>query len=265
MTQSSDDSSDRDRQFVSALARGLRILRCFEAGSPALTNQELAERTGLPKPTVSRLTHTLCELGYLIHVAEDGRYQLGAGVLALGYGMLASLDIREYVRPYAEELARSSRVAVAIGIRDGNEVIYLDIWRSPETITIGNTIGSRLPLFTTAIGRAIIGSLPAADFEAAIARITKSRSHATRSTAERLRKARSDLAQRGFCSSFGDWLPDINAVGAPLISLDGRQVYGLTAGAHAFSVQPETLMREVGPQLARIARDLSGPRIDATA
>ena len=53
------NGAGKDRQFVTALARGLEILRCFQAGDPALGNQDIAERTGLPKPTVSRLTHTL--------------------------------------------------------------------------------------------------------------------------------------------------------------------------------------------------------------
>ncbi|MDH3232081.1 MAG: helix-turn-helix domain-containing protein, partial [Alphaproteobacteria bacterium] len=55
----------KDRQFVTALARGLEVLRAFQEGGP-LGNQEIARRTGLPKPTVSRLTHTLKQLGYIV-------------------------------------------------------------------------------------------------------------------------------------------------------------------------------------------------------
>src|ERR1051326_5132964 len=74
----------KDRQFVTALARGLDILRAFHAGEGMLGNQEIAHRTGLPKPTVARLTHTLTELGYLNYIRRFRKYELGASVLALG-------------------------------------------------------------------------------------------------------------------------------------------------------------------------------------
>ena len=56
---------EKDRQFVTALARGLELLRCFTPRENVLGNQDLARKTGLPKPTVTRLTHTLMRLGYL--------------------------------------------------------------------------------------------------------------------------------------------------------------------------------------------------------
>jgi DNA-binding transcriptional ArsR family regulator len=84
------EDESHDRQFVNALARGLEILRCFRPGEIYLTNTELAKRTGLPKPTISRLTHTLTRLGYLEYSEDQGRYQLGSGVLALGYSLLSA-------------------------------------------------------------------------------------------------------------------------------------------------------------------------------
>ena len=56
-----------DRQFATTLARGLEVLRCFTPLEPLLGNKEISVRTGLPKPTVSRLTYTLTKLGYLRH------------------------------------------------------------------------------------------------------------------------------------------------------------------------------------------------------
>lgn len=101
----SDDDEGKDRQFVNALARGLELLRCFCPGEQFLTNAELAKRTGIPKPTISRLTYTLTKLGYLAHDESLGQYQLGAGVLALGYRMLSSMDFRKLARPLMQELA----------------------------------------------------------------------------------------------------------------------------------------------------------------
>src|SRR5262245_36166824 len=68
-----------DRQFVTALARGLEVLRAFGPGE-ALANSEIAARTTLPRPTVSRLTYTLTKLGYLIQDPATERYRPGSAV-----------------------------------------------------------------------------------------------------------------------------------------------------------------------------------------
>ena len=72
-----------DRKFVSALARGLEVLRAFTPTEGLLGNGEIVERTGLPKPTVTRLTYTLTKLGYLAYVERLGKYQLAPAALVL--------------------------------------------------------------------------------------------------------------------------------------------------------------------------------------
>lgn len=251
----------RDRQFVSALARGLDILRCFQAGDPALTNQEISERTGLPKPTVSRLTHTLRELGYLTYSQRTGAYQLGAGVLALGYAMIASLEIREHVRPYMDELAGMANVTVALGARDRLSVVYLDVRRGAQTISLSRNVGSRQPLATTSMGRAIMAALPETEREYLLRALRDRDPDNFRTIEKGIRRACGEVAEHGFCTSFGDWLPDVNAVGAPLLSVDGEHLYGMNAGGPSFLVPPEALVEELGPRLAEITRELSGPRL----
>src|SRR5689334_18434319 len=98
--------TERDApDLVSALERGIAVLRCFESGVSALGNGELARLTGIPKPTVTRLVGTLVSLG-LLRVATDGeRWSLGAGVLPLARAFLDSLDVRAIARPHMKTLA----------------------------------------------------------------------------------------------------------------------------------------------------------------
>jgi DNA-binding IclR family transcriptional regulator len=261
LTQDQEDGAGKDRQFVTALARGLDILRCFQAGDPALSNQEIAERTRLPKPTVSRLTHTLRELGYLTYSARTGAYQLGSGVLALGYAMIASLEIREHVRPCMEALAAMANVTVALGARDRLSVVYLDVCRGEQTITLSRNVGSRLPIATSAIGRAIMAALPEGEREYLMHALRERDPENYRRLEKGIATACVEVADKGFCTSFGDWLPDVNAVAAPVVSLNGEHLYGLNVGGPSFIVSRELLMEELGPKLAKIARDLSGPRL----
>ena len=105
--ESFQDEADTDHpQFVTALARGMAILRCFDRDDAHyLGNQEIAARTGLAKPTVSRLTFTLASLGYLNYSAALERYSLGVGVLALANAFVKGNDIMAVARPLMQELA----------------------------------------------------------------------------------------------------------------------------------------------------------------
>jgi len=152
--------SKDDRHFVTALARGLEVLACFGTDESTLSNQELAQRRELPKSTVSRLTMTLTKLGYLIHVAESGRYRLGTSCLALGSAMLTRLDVRKIARPMMQELAKFSNATVSLGVRDKLSMIYVENCRSAAALTLTLDVGSRIPVATSAIGRAWLVAVP---------------------------------------------------------------------------------------------------------
>jgi DNA-binding IclR family transcriptional regulator len=109
----SEAVAEHDRKFVVALARGLEVLRAFTPSEGLLGNQEIAQRTGLPKPTVTRLTYTLTKLGHLTHVPRLGKYQLAPAALAIGYSTLANMRIRHVARPYMQEASMSSMSSTA--------------------------------------------------------------------------------------------------------------------------------------------------------
>ena len=145
--------ADDKRQFVTALARGLELLRCFTPDGKALGNQELACRSGLPRPTVSRLTHTLTRLGYLRYTPASGKYHLEIGVLAFGYAMLGNLAICDAAHAPMAALARQAQAAVAIGARDRLDMVYLHVAHSEAHLTMRRQVGSRIPLHSSAMGR----------------------------------------------------------------------------------------------------------------
>ena len=116
---------DNDRQFITALARGLSLLSTFENSGITLTHQAICERTGLPKATVSRLSYTLMMLGYLDYNTTHRKYQLGPGVLTLGHPLLASLTVRQRARPLMERLATTTRCTVNLAMRDRLSMVYV--------------------------------------------------------------------------------------------------------------------------------------------
>ncbi|WP_347333583.1 IclR family transcriptional regulator, partial [Ralstonia pseudosolanacearum] len=115
-----------DPNFVTALARGLELLRAFRPGDTLLGNQEFVRRTGFPKATVSRLAGTLVALGYLRYDDALGKYGLDAGVLALGFAYLASSDVVQLARPHMSAFAQRHGVSISLGRRERLDMVYLE-------------------------------------------------------------------------------------------------------------------------------------------
>ena len=120
-----------------------------------LGNKEISVRTGLPKPTVSRLTYTLTKLGYLRHNMRMGKYQLGSAVLSIGYPLLASMSIRQIARPFMKELADYVNGSVNMGVRDRLNMVYVEACRSGNLTTLPD-IGTSVPIAQSVMGRAFL-------------------------------------------------------------------------------------------------------------
>lgn len=250
---------DKDRNFVTALARGLDILRAFRRNEIFLSNTDFAERTGLPKPTISRLTHTLCALSYLVHDERAGTYRLGAGVLRLGYGVLAGMDISERASEVLRDLRNgpNSYITSALGEAHHLDVIYVAVHRSREDVSLAAHVGMRLPLFFSAIGRAILVGLSEEDRKRAleIADLLSPRDKQERQ--ESLQRALEEYHDKGYCTGFGDWRQDVNGLAVPVFSLNGTRTYGLNVGGPSFHVSAEELENIYAPDLLEAAKTLS--------
>ncbi|QRX82648.1 IclR family transcriptional regulator [Glaciimonas sp. PAMC28666] len=250
----SDDDSTKDRQFVNALARGLEILRCFRPHEVYLTNTEFAKRTGMPKPTISRLTYTLTKLGYLNFSADQGKYQLGAGVLALGYSLLSNLDVRKLARPLMQDLAEYSQCNVALGIRDRLSLVYVEACRGSSAVTLRREVGSRIPLATTAMGKALMCGMPQAERDFLMDHIRLRDEENWPKVKAGIEQGFKDFQDHGFCVSVGEWEASIYAVGVPLIDPEGEKMMAFNCGGPAFLLSLDALMNDLGPRLVQLVR-----------
>lgn len=247
-----------DRQFCMNLARGMEVLRAFTARDPVLGNREISDRTGLPKPTVSRLTYTLMLLGYLSRDAGSQKYRLGTGVLSLGHPLLASMRVRQAARPLIEQLARKTGWTVNLGMRDRANVVYIDSVRADPANQHMPDIGSTRPLLRTSIGRVLIAACPPAERTAILNRL-KAQDPALfeqhRATWEADQKM---FAAHGFCRSRAEWQKDLYGVAVP-VRLPPREVpVAMSCTLVADPMPKDKLMREVVSQLMETVRQLEG-------
>jgi len=245
-----------DRQFSMNLARGMQVLRAFSATDPLLGNREIADRTGLPKPTISRLTYTLTLLGYLSRDAVLQKYRLGTGVLSLGHPLLASMGVRQVARPFMEQLARDTGCTVNLGMRDRENVVYVESVRADKGNQHLPDIGSTRPLLATSIGRALILACPPPERTAILNRL-RLQDAALFDTHRAAWLADQKLyAEHGFCHARGDWQKDVHAVAAP-VRLPARELpVAMNCTLAAYRMPRDKMVRDIVPRLLDAVRQL---------
>ena len=245
-----------DRSFVVALSRGLDVLRAFHPNDGLLGNQEIAARTNLPKPTVSRLTYTLTKLGYLTPVPRFEKYQLAPSAMALGYAALANLGLRHLSEPYREEVMRATDGAVAVGGRDRHSMIYFGQSRNGLTLGVQLDVGSRIPIATTAMGRAYIWALAAEERAALLRELREHYGSRWAKMRDGIERSGETVAKYGFAISAGEWHDDIAAAGVALKLNDGTGPYAFNCGAPAFRFTEDRLVNDIGPRLVAMVRNI---------
>ncbi len=257
-----DGEDAKDRNFVTALARGLDVLRCFRNNEVTLTNSDFSERTGLPKATISRLTHTLCALDYLVADPRAGTYRLSAGVLQLGFGVLSAMDISDRAEHELKALrdGPNSYITAALGEQHRLDVVYLASQKSREDVSLVMRIGSRLPLFHSAIGRAILVGMNDEERARVFSMAQAQGADVEEEGRKQLRAAEAEFADKGFCSAYGTWRSDVNGIAVPIYSLAGARIYGLNVGGPSFRVKRRQLESVYAELLTQAADSLSTHR-----
>jgi len=255
-----EKSEETDRKFIEALARGLDVLRAFQPGDGFLGNQEIAQRTGLPKSSISRLTYTLTKLGYLSYSDRLEKYQLGSGVLALGYAFVSNLAIRQIAKPLMQELANSTGTAVGLADRDRLDMIYVEYCAPINVTTFRHEIGDKVPMAQSSTGRAYLAALPDEEREYFLSYVERKAGDTWPKIKAGVDETIEAYRQRGFCYSFGDWDRDVNGVSVPLVMSQGN-IFTFNAGGPAYRLTPEFLQHEVAPRLKNMVRNIEATLI----
>ena len=239
------------RKFVEALARGLEVLSCFNPGDRFLGNQDISKRTELPKSTVSRLTFTLAELGYLNYSKTHNKYCLGNAVIGLGYAKLAQMDIRRISRPLMQALAEHTQASVNLGIPDQLNMIYIDTYRNTSTFTVQLDVGSQIPIATTSMGRAYLCALPEDEQTQLLDQIRANNEPNWSAIKEGIEKAMADYREFGYCTSLGNWRTEVHAVAVPLVLDDGTIMVFSCSGA-SFQLTKQMIENDIAPRLINL-------------
>lgn len=255
------EAGDRGRpDVVSVLARGLSILHAFVPRNEWLGNHEIADRTGLPRPTVSRLTDALTRLGYLTYSSTRGRYRLGVAALGLGYHAVSKLDVRTLAHEPMQALADEAGVLMMLATREDTVMVALEVCHSRTSLfTLRVDVGSRLVLPFSALGRVCYATMAEAERAELRARLAAKTARGQAGAAEidaMLDDAVREYTRHKYCTAFGSLEGGVNGI-AVALEVTGTPVhYFLGAAAAASTFRPQRVTGELMPKLVAVARAL---------
>ena len=250
-------TEQNDPRFATTLARGLSVLRAFRVTDDGLSNAEIAQRTGLPKSTVSRLTFTLGELGYLVQSPRDDRFRPGPTLVAVGHVAATSLSFLVPAHDLMQRLAEETGTLVVLAVRDGDKMVLIRTWRPTHVASIWLEVGQRISLQPFSSSRAFIAAATSDEIERIVAEHLPDRDVLNELLADRP-QARADLALQGFVSTpAGHGRPAAyNAVSVPFRSGNLAEPVVFTCGALPSEASVERMETEVGPRLTAAVRTL---------
>lgn len=244
-------------ETVSALERGIGLLRCFNDQVVSLSAVDLAAMTGIPRPSVIRLAATMCVLGLMRSTPEGDRYSLGPALVSLSHAFLAGLDQRSLFRQLMQPLADETQGSLYLAMRDGLEMVVIEACRARGSMLSARVdTGTRTPLATSALGRAYLLGIDQAEREALLAELKKKSGENWLTVCQPLQDALALSTQTGYCVSIGTFHPDINSVSIPLRGPTG-EVFSVNCGGAAFRFSEDRLINEVVPRLYQLTNELA--------
>src|SRR6201986_4088324 len=243
---------------IQVVSRAFDVLRCFESHEARLGNLEISNRCGLPRSTVSRLTHTLTRMGQLVYLPRDQKYRIGPSAVAMSTAMMKGLQLRNLIRQRLQDVAEQLPGTIGFVIPDRFHLVYLEFARSANALGLHEVTGSRIAMATTAAGHAYTAALAPEMGEALLSEMEREIPDVAKMLRPRIENNRRLLREHGYVVACGLWSPHINGLALPLWSPQYQTYVVVTIGLLAAMYDEKRLHREVAPQMIELAVAVGG-------
>jgi IclR family transcriptional regulator, pca regulon regulatory protein len=245
--------------FISSLSHGLSVLEAVADSVGDISLAELAKRVGLKKTSTWRLVHTLVDLGYLHQDAHTRNFRPAPRVLALGYAYFDSLDLKQLSLPFLRELAARHNETVNLAVMDGDELIYVERIRTSQIVSINLHVGSRLPLYSTSLGRALICDMPDEWLKLYMRRIAddpKARKYVEEGGKKLLNLVR-EAREKGYALNDEELAKGLRAISSPIRDRTSEIVAAVCISVPSGRGSVSDLRRNFAPDLLETANRIS--------
>jgi IclR family transcriptional regulator, pca regulon regulatory protein len=238
-----------------SLARGLSVIEAFGEGRTALTIADAARLTGLSRAAVRRCLHTLSTLGYA--TGASGAYALTPKILTLGHAYLGSTPVARVAQPVLERVSERLHESSSLAVLDADDIVYVARAATQRILSIGLSVGSRLPADCTSMGRILLAFAADAERTRYLARVKLVR-HTPRTIVDRgeLRAELDRIRSAGYAIVDQELELGLRSLAVPVRRYDATVVAAINVGVHAGRVDAKTLTKDYLPVLQEAAAEI---------
>ncbi|CAJ0739454.1 Pca regulon regulatory protein [Ralstonia edaphis] len=242
--------------YVQSFARGLSVIRAFNAERPEQTLSEVAEATGLTRAGARRILLTLVSLGY---VSFEGRlFRLTPKILDLGFAYLTSMPFWNLAEPVMEELVQTVHESCSASVLDGTEIVYVLRVPTQKIIALNLSVGSRLPAFCTSMGRVLLSGLPEDQLDIALRESDRRpRTQRTMTDVDALKEVIAGVRQQGWALVDQELEEGLISLSAPIRNRAGDIIAAMNISGQANRTSGKQMTKQFLGPLQQAAERIS--------
>jgi DNA-binding IclR family transcriptional regulator len=242
IASATDGDQASSRRSLESVDRVVRVLRTLESDEP-VTLADAARRAELSEPTALRYLSSLCIHG-LVERTASGRYRLGWELFRLGNQALANRVPRDVALPVMEQLREQFNETVNLALREGDELVLVEVLQSKRTLKPVNEVGQRDPWHASALGKSMLAFMPDGDRSALLDRVGLPRI-TSRTIVDRLELAQEleVTRKRGYAIDHQEIEDDLTCVGAAVLGPNEAPSYAISVSFPTHRVEDQVLER----------------------
>lgn len=247
-----------DPLMVQSVEKAFRVLTAFDAARPTMSLTQLAEAIDLDRSATQRFTHTLEQLGYLRKDPATKHFELTARTLDLGYHYTRANALMERAMPYLQHLSKTTEETINLTVRDDTQIVFVSRFLSRHVLNTDVIVGTRMPAFCTAPGRAMLAALP--QDEARDILLRSDRRRFTPSTMVEMEALMARLAlasDQGYATAFDEFYQGDLSIASAILDRVGRPVAAINVAVSRARFTPEEAESKFAPLVVAAALSIS--------
>lgn len=243
-----------DKEFLTTFARGLQVIKSFDAQTPTMTLTQVANKNGLARASARRFLLTLQKLGYVS--CDDKQFRLTPRVLDLGYSYLSSLNFAETITPFLKDATQQLGESCSATVLDDQDVVYIARVPRAGLIPINLQIGARLPAYATSSGRVLLANLSSESLQDYMADLNYRQLTPNTMSIVEIQAQIEKVRQQGFAIVDQELELGMRAVSVPVFDRAQQVRFAINISCHASSYDLEHIEREFVPVLRDAAKKI---------
>jgi DNA-binding IclR family transcriptional regulator len=246
------------RPLISTIAKGMKVLAFIADSKLPAGITRLSKTLNLSIGAVQRITSTLSHLGYLRKATDGQGYILGSKAWALGLVIVSEINLRNVAHPYLIDLSDKVGEIVNLGVLDDTAMLYIDSIKTNQVLSLNRSIGTRLPAYSTSLGKAIVAFLPVPEIKEFLNNIEMK--PFTRNTITNKKKFLEELRSirnKGFSINNAENDNGIRSVAAPVRDKSGRVVASVNISMPSVRVTLGDLQKRFAREVIRTGKIIS--------